>query len=302
MAKTYTQFVALVRDWSNRDSAALPNSIIQDSLNYAADKAYRKLRISALEKTVSYSSTALIAATTAGNGYADSKTELTIPADLIEFIQIREKDANGVTTRVFNEKQDVRTFNDPYSTRYNATAYWTRSNNNIVSLSPAFTEASLGSPTKIEIVYYGRFANLDAVYNVVPINYTAGLLTEKAQGDIETILGTTRQTATALFFVTGSNTAYATLSEAQLADTQSAGTTTKYYWGKEAANWLRDQNERVLLMGALAECYAYLQDDDQAAKYLGLYQQEIEELNKEDSRRNSSGGNVQVNYTGSGLI
>jgi len=55
-------------------------------------------------------------------------------------------------------------------------------------------------------------------------------------------------------------------------------------------------------MGALAESYAYLQDDDQAAKYLGLYQQEIEELNKEDSRRNSSGGNVQVNYTGSGLI
>jgi hypothetical protein len=302
MAKTYTQFVALVRDWSNRDTSALPDSIIQDSLNYAADKAYRKLRISALEKTVSYNSASLIAATTTGNGYADSKTEITVPSDLIEFIQIREKDASGITTRVFNEKQDVRSFNDPFSTRYDSLAYWTRSNNNVVSLSPAFSETGLGSPVKIEIIYYGRLADLDAVYNVTPTNYAIGLLTEKAQGDVETILGSTRQTAVALFFVTGSNTAYATLSEAQTADTQSAGTTTKYYWGKEAANWLRDQNERILLMGALAECYAYLQDDDQAAKYLALYQQEIDELNNEDKRRNSSGGNVQINYTGSGLI
>ena len=41
-----------------------------------------------------------------------TKTEIRLPADLIEFIQIKELDENGATVRVFNEKLDIRTFND----------------------------------------------------------------------------------------------------------------------------------------------------------------------------------------------
>ena len=54
MARTYTQFVDLVRNWSNKDSAVLSDNIIKDCLRYAADKAYRKLRVIALENTISY--------------------------------------------------------------------------------------------------------------------------------------------------------------------------------------------------------------------------------------------------------
>ena len=73
-------------------------------------------------------------------------------------------------------------------------------------------------------------------------------------------------------------------------------------YGLHVPNWLRDENERILLMGALAEVFFYLQEDDQAQKYSALFQQEIQELNNEDVMRNASGGNVQVNFNGRGLI
>ena len=70
-------------------------------------------------------------------------------------------------------------------------------------------------------------------------------------------------------------------------------------WGGNSVNWyynwLRDDNEGVLLMGSLAEAFYYLQDDDQGQKYTQQFNQEITELNDEDNKRNASGGNVQVN-------
>ena len=74
------------------------------------------------------------------------------------------------------------------------------------------------------------------------------------------------------------------------------------YYGDYVPNWLRDENERVLLMGALAEVFFFLQEDDEAQKYAALFLQEIQELNDEDRMRHSSGGNVQVNFNGRGLI
>ena len=73
-------------------------------------------------------------------------------------------------------------------------------------------------------------------------------------------------------------------------------------YGINVPNWLREENERVVLFGALQEAFTYLQEEDQAAKYLQLFFQEIEELNAEDKMRNASGGNVQVNFNGRGLI
>jgi len=55
-------------------------------------------------------------------------------------------------------------------------------------------------------------------------------------------------------------------------------------------------------MGALAEVFAYVQEDDQAKKYLELFKSEIVELNDENAKRNASGGNLQVNFNGRGLI
>jgi len=290
MALTYTELVALVRDWSNKDTAVLSDARIQDCLRYAADKSYRKLRVSALENTITYNSTSLEAATTAGNNLVQSKTEITLPPDLIQFIEIREIDVNEQTTRVFNEKTDLRTFNDWTANKYNYNAYWARQGN-IVILSPGFNDAATGSPDKVEIHYYRRLPALDAKYNVTPNNFTAGLLDTSSQG----VTG-----AVQLHFSSNTGTtAYATQAEATA---QGGSITNAYYIGKLVYNWLRDDNERVLLMGALAEAFAYLQDDDQAQKYMAMFISEIDELNAEDNKRNASGGNVQVSYSAGGLL
>ena len=104
---TYTEFVSLVRDWSNKDSSVVSDNKIKDAMRYAADNCYRKLRVASLEQTVTYSETQLEAATTSSNNRTASKTELTIPADLVEFIQLREIDDDGRTCRVFNEKTET---------------------------------------------------------------------------------------------------------------------------------------------------------------------------------------------------
>tara|TARA_Y100001970_G_scaffold285069_1_gene403841 strand:+ start:4872 stop:5744 length:873 start_codon:yes stop_codon:yes gene_type:complete len=288
---TYANFTALVRDWSNKDSSVLSDTRIQDCLRYAADKCYRNLRVAALENTITYNSTALNAATTAANTFLPSQTDLTLPTDLIEFIQIREIDSAGRTCRVFNEKTDLRTFNDWSALKTSYIGYFSRQGNTLL-LAPGFGQAnSLSTADKIELHYYRRLPALNAQYDVTPANYSAGFLTQD------------NAAAVSLFFVNGdNNTAYATQSEATAADTGNAGTNNAKYKGNEAANWLRDENERVLLMGALAEVFYYLQDDDQGVKYKKLFDQEIFELNDEDSKRNAAGGNVQVNFSGRGLI
>ena len=288
---TYANFTALVRDWSNKDSSVLSDTRIQDCLRYAADKCYRNLRVAALENTITYNSTALTAATTTGNNFLPSQTDLTLPTDLIEFIQIREIDSVGRTCRVFNEKTDLRTFNDWSSLKTSYIGYFSRQGNTLL-LAPGFGHAnSVSTADKVELHYYRRLPALNALYDVTPANYAAGFLTQD------------NAAAVSLFFVNGdTNTAYATQSEATAADTGNAGTNNAKYRGNEAANWLRDENERVLLMGALAEVFYYLQDDDQGVKYKKLFDQEIFELNDEDTKRNAAGGNVQVNFSGRGLI
>ena len=90
------------------------------------------------------------------------------------------------------------------------------------------------------------------------------------------------------------NTAFATQ--------EGAHQTAFYYTGNSVPNWFKDENEKIVLYGALAQCFAYLQEDDQSGKYLQLMQKEIDDLNNEDRVRDSSGGNVQVQYTARGLI
>ena len=84
----YDALVAKVRDWANRDAETLPTSIIQDSLRYAADIAYRELRVPSVETVVTYT------ISEAQNG----TDALTIPDDLSEFISLRRRDSGGLFT------------------------------------------------------------------------------------------------------------------------------------------------------------------------------------------------------------
>ena len=288
----YTDLRDKIRAWSNRTNTNVLSDVrIQEFMKYAADKAYRKLRVAALENTITYNSTALTAATTSANTLLPSQTELTLPSDLIEFIQIREIDSAGQTCRVFNEKTDLRTFNDWSSLKTSYIGYFSRQGLTLL-LAPGFGQAnSISTADKIELHYYRRLPALDALYDVTPANYAAGFLTQD------------NAAAVSLFFVNGNNNiAYATQSEATAADTGNAGTNNAKYKGNLAANWLRDENERIIIMGALTEVFYYLQEDDQAVKYKKLFEEEIFELNDEDTKRNAAGGNVQVNFSGRGLI
>jgi len=295
MAMTYTELVAKVRSWANRDEEVVSDDIIKDCLKYAADKAYRTLRVPPLENVAIYDKTLLTAATTAATNAQSSITELQLPYDLVEFIQIREVDSNGLTTRVFNEKVDIRTFNDTTAEKYSNNNYWARQQN-VIYLSPGFGSGNAQSQANtIELYYYRRLPALNAVYSVTVLNYNAGFLTTTGAGSG---IANSKQ----LYFNSNTGTtAYATQSAAQAASGGGTVTAT-YYIGTPTPNWLRDENERVILFGALAELFSYVQEDDQASKYLQLFMAEIAELNDEDAKRNASGGNLQVNFNGRGLI
>jgi len=289
MARTYSELIDLVRRWSNRDTEVLPNNIIADCVRYAADKAYRQLRVAPLEHTLVYRD-GLDAATTSSNNRFSSVTELAIPTDLIEFIQIRGVDSEGRTTRLFNEKADVRTFNDLYAEKYNDFAFWTRQGNCIL-LAPGigqsgsnYGSSGIGHEEGFEIYYYRRLPSLHARFIPNKANYDLGLTTstqpmlvsdtpEEAPANTEAFVGNDEMNIAA-------NSVY----------------------GIPVPNWLRDENERVILMGALAEIFFYLQENEEGQKYGALFAAEINELNSEDQMRNASGGNVQVNFNGRGLI
>ena len=287
--RPYTDLVGLVRNWSNRDAAALPDTIIMDSIRYAVDKAYRHLRIPPLEHTVSYTADMLRAASLGQANVYQSLTALAVPSDLVEFIQIRGVDAEGLTTRVFNEKSDIRSYWDLNQRHTNQTAFWSRQGNQIL-LTPAFGQVAVGyyggfnSPeTSIELYYYRRLPALNATFNRSVYNWSLGL---------GTLTGPDGMT------ITYDGTTADTVLNARNADNSFTNTWT----GSETPNWFRDENERVALYGALAECFAYLQEDDQAGKYTQLMMKEIEDLNEEDRTRDASGGNVQVQYNARGLI
>jgi hypothetical protein len=301
----YNAIVAKVRDWSNKPEAnTIPDSVIESCLSYSADECYRRLRIPPLESTVTYTITA---ADNSGEGsigipYGNSFTNITIPEDLTAFCYIRTvANSNGNTpyasmppgvSTVFHEVTDKRTFFDVFSEKYSR-YNWMMMDNKI------FIHPQIAIDTVLEINYYRRLSPLDALYSVVPINYVIGL----ADADQPyLILGT----STPLYFA-GSGVAeqcFATLAEATAYGlTQPINTvTTKVYDGREAPNWLRDQNERLLVWGALYNIGAYLFDDKMEQRYKQKFEENLASLNTEEKFRRASGGNVQMNFNGGGMI
>ena len=258
MPALYNALVAKVRDWSNRDSETLPDTIIQDALRYTADNTYRELRIPALEATATYTIT---------EDQSGTNT-LTIPDDLSEFISLRRTNGIGTSggnssgirgnTIVYNEKADYRTFND--NTAVSTDIYrWTRRQNQIL-VAP-----NLAEDDTFELFYYRRLPALNARYSVNQANLDANRLT---------------------------------VSTSDTAGAQQIGGTGEYYLGNEAPNWLRDEQEKVLIWGALFHIFDYLGEDQMSAKYMQKFQLEIERLNNEENHRKASGGNLVQNFDG----
>ena len=212
----YIELQNKVRDWSNRDPEVLNDAIIRDCIRYAADKAYRRLRIPPLEFLATYTLT------------ADQAREryIPVPADLTEFISLTKTSGGGTTPNcplVYNQKVDIRTFNDAQAS-HPQYPFWTREQGKILLSTYPFPNEG----EEFQLYYYGRQTMVD---------------------------------------------------------------------NEDEPNWLRDENERVLLFGGLMEAFAYLGEDDMQAKYLQMFEEEITELNREEAMRRVSGGNTTIQYT-----
>ena len=298
----YDALVAKVRDWSNKPEAnTIPDSVIGNCLGYAADEAYRLLRIPPLEETVTYTVTAADNAgeNSMGLPYGNAYTSFYIPEDLTQFIFIRTLAQSNLGTsystfpsnvsKVFNEVTDKRTFFDLYGEKYSV-YNWMWMDNRI------FIHPQLAVGAQLEIHYYKRLPALNALYNVAPINYLIGLA--DANQPYLTLVETG---GTNLYFST-QGSVEACFSTYAAAAAYATPVTTKMYVGNEVSNWLRDQNERLLLWGALYNLGAYLFDNTMEKRYQEKFTENIYSLNREEKIRRATGGNVQINFNTNGLI
>jgi hypothetical protein len=285
----YNTLVAKVRDWSNKPNTnTIPDSVIESCLSYSADECYRNLRIPPLEFTTRYT---VVAADNSGENnlstqFGEAFTSFLIPDDLTQFNYVRTVSTTTTVSQVFNEITDKRTFFDICSEKYSA-YNWMWSDNKL------YIHPQLAVGSQIEINYYRRLASLDALYDVIPTNYIVGL---QDASQLYLTLGTISDTP--LYFSgTGvDERCFDTLQEATLYNTP---VTTKYYQGREVPNWLRDENERLLMWGALTNLGGYLFDDKMEMRYKEKFETNIISLNKEEKFRRAAGGNVQIHFNSS---
>jgi hypothetical protein len=280
----FDALVNKVRDWSNkREVNTLPDSVIQDCLKYSADDCYKLLRIPPFETTVTYTVDA------SNNLTSGDYTEIEIPANLSEFIYLREVSDQTFDSPVFNQVTDARTFLDPYARKYSAYNWmWL---DNKIKISPQMDPGAT-----IEIAYYRRLPDLFATYIVIPVNYIISI----PDAD-QPYLKLVTEGGTNLYFSTkdGITRVFSTFEEAS---EYNVFVTTKMYVGREAPNWLRDSNERLLIWGALKYVALYIVDEAMEAKYEKAFLSTIDMLNREEKFRRAKGGNVQMNVNTNNLI
>ena len=284
-----------LRDWANRrEVATIPDSVIEDCLQYGVDDIYRELRIPQLEATLSFT-------VEASNNLNEKYSKFDVPEDLIEFIYLRKLKSgvpNGLpdTDYMYNQVNDVRTFLDPYAEQYSRWRYVWKDLTFLVH--PKLTVGD-----ELELHYYRRLGQLDALYSVVPENYDFDYAYD-AQPMLDVVLsGGTYLYTVADATDPANNRSFDNNTDATAWTVLYGGTvTTTMYAGVEAWNWLRDAHERVVIYAALVHVGLYLNDDVMAQKYSLATQKIITDLNKEDKYRKAKGGNIQINVNTGALI
>jgi hypothetical protein len=334
---TYSELVKMVRDWANRDSSVLPDGVIQSALRYSADEAYRLLEIPPLETSrfyVTKESTPITycvltspgvyteaVSNKVNNGTLDNNNsnpnvdnvELPVPNDVTSFIYLKtlgtavrpevgstvsgttitssNQDNYAVlnsdgtvklnphtsfTNVMYNENVGVKDFYDfndsePYSN------YFTRKGSNLIA------SGKIDKGTVFELFYYRRLPALDARPNL-PL----GLTLSEATGNpslYEVITVNEYNSLTSL-----EKRTYDLIEGSYVRNVN------------EVPNWLKDQNEKIVLFGALHRVFDYLQEDQQSEKYKVRFKESIIELNMEERKRKASAGNSYVRFNANGLI
>lgn len=284
---TYTNLVTKVRDWANRDTSVLPEAVVESAIKYAADFAYSKLMISELEYIKSYvvrGATPLVYCKEASagvytivsvNDIEDSiidedlsnpnviNTSFSVPSDAISYIYLR-------TTGTVKRPEVGGVVGGVTVTSDNQDTYAVLKADNTIATTPlSFYQEGLFDERLDSRGFYDH-NDTEAYTNY----FTQKADTIIASGNIEK-----GQVLELLYY-------------RELPDITSDSN----------SNWLRDDNERVILFGALHNVFDYLQEDQQALKYKARNLESIQELNSEDKRKRLSGGDSYVRYSGHGLL
>ena len=272
---TYDATVTRIRDWANRDADVLSSENIKIFLQFAADEAYRLLRVPALELLREYNITS-------------TGSKLAIPTDLTEFIQLRKVDDISLTGFTpYQAKADIQSF---YSERTAVYDYyvWTRERNDIV-IYPDFIDGET-----YQLYYYGRQDALNVRYEVNADNDEADNL---YFGVDQTALETAVMDAeSANVFLTDPTLRDDIVTIPSDTPDDDPDIADGLYLGMLTNNWLRDENEKIILFGALMEAFDFLDEQEQSGKYREKFFKEIQALNTEEMNRKARGGNVQVHY------
>lgn len=282
---TYAEMLDLVRDWADRDSSVLTDAKVGKFLQYAADKTYRTLRIPSLEKTAEFVVENSDIRDPKINTFLEgSEVVLTVPHDLTEVISLR-KATDGI---VFHDKIPPEIFNDATAGKPSK-EFWSRLGNTII------VHGDIEEGDSILIHYYHRLHALAATYGVTASNFLAQSYWQQA------LTLSDSDNGTPLYFASDVTQtqleAFATFTTDNVSDTATDELPLAFYFvGGGVPNWLRDENERILLFGALAEAFIYLGEQDQASTYLTRFANEIEELNSEETSRAYRGGALTTNY------
>lgn len=278
----YTQLVDRIHKYTNRDSTVLPNTLIRQFVDVACDNIYKDLRAAPLEYVYTYD--ALAAAT----------DKLAVPGDAASFIQLRKLDSDGNVDTVFNARSDMRSFHADDFKNW-VEPHYTREGNNFV----IYPEGKVGDV--YELFYYRRLPSVYARYAVNESNQSLGLLYYDAvsAANVETALLAAEADSTV---DENALVADPSISSSIIYEDGTGALAAGYYVGILAPNWLRDENQSMLLYGALREAYIFLQDEARAEKFDNLMRTQINELNDEDRRSRVSGGIVTTHYSGGHLL
>ena len=162
---TYNELLQDFLDWSNRDIEVFgggeltENRLIQRFFQYAADEAYRQLKIPAIEWLHTYD--AIDTDNIFNNASIGRFARLPIPANLTEFIQLRKRDPNSLTGYVtYQAKSDIQSFLNEFTYKYDDEFFFTREQNHLIVSYPEVGEV-------YELYYYGRLAALHLTGTVV---------------------------------------------------------------------------------------------------------------------------------------
>jgi hypothetical protein len=283
----YDALVAKIRNWANkRDAATVDNETVADCIKFGADDIHRDLRIPQLEFTN------LIVVESSFNT-TPGLTNIPVPEDLIEFIWLAKLKLDGSVDFTYDNLPDIRTFLNPNAENYSAQRYcWTGLN---FMIKPQLTVGE-----RIQLHYYRRLPKMDALYAVTPENYSF-----EFDFDDQPLLELVALNGTNMFQVLGGTTdaIFSTSAEANAyLVTNGGAVVTRMYIGREAWNWLRDANEKIILWATLRHIGSFLDLNDMEARYEARLGNEIEKLNREEKMRKVKGGNIQMNVNANGMI